>query len=65
VIIRGVILCVYELLPFAWGVVFGGMRWSNLEDVHNFVPCHPPHIDGQVDPSLLVVLVGLCHMLFG
>jgi hypothetical protein len=41
--------------------VVGGSRWSNMEGP--CAPCHFPNVDGQIDPSLVVVLVGLRCML--
>ncbi len=29
----------------------------------NYAPCHLPHVDGQMDPSLAIVLEGLQCML--
>ncbi len=31
----------------------------------NYAPCHLPHVDGQMDPSLAIVLKGLQCMLCG
>jgi hypothetical protein len=45
---------------FTFGNVVGKPRWSNMEGlcVH-CAPCHLPNVDGQIDPSLDVVHVGL------
>jgi len=34
-----------------------GQTWKN--HVHNCAPCHLPNVDGQIDPSLVMVLFGL------
>jgi len=45
-----------------------GQTWSNMEGqdgqtwkdhVHNYAPCHFPNVDGQMDPSLVMVLISL------
>jgi hypothetical protein len=47
-------------------IVVGGPRWSNMEThVCNCAPCHLPNVDGQIDPSLVVVLVSLQCVLCG
>jgi hypothetical protein len=33
--------------------------------VHNCAPCHLPNVDDQMDPSLVMVLIGLQCMLCG
>jgi hypothetical protein len=33
------------------------------DHVHNCAPCHLPNVDGQIDPSLAVIPVGLQCML--
>jgi hypothetical protein len=37
--------------------------WKDI--VWNYAPCHLPHVDGQMDPSLVIVLKGLQCMLCG
>ncbi len=42
------------------GVVVGrsnGQTWKDY--VHNCVPCHLPNVDGQIDPSLAMIPIGL------
>jgi hypothetical protein len=42
----------------------GGSRWSIWKNLlHNCAPCHLPHVDGQEDPSLAIVPIGLHCML--
>ncbi len=54
-----VIVCVDKVLPF--GVLllesWDGQIWKDHEQ--NCAPCHFPHVDGQVDPSLAIGLIGL------
>jgi hypothetical protein len=38
-----------------------GCCWK--DHVCNCAPCHIPNVDGQMDPSLVMVLVGLRCML--
>jgi hypothetical protein len=33
--------------------------------VCNCAPCHLPNLDGQIDPSLAVIPIGLYYMLCG
>jgi len=33
--------------------------------VHSYAPCHLSNVDGQIDPSLIVILVGLWCTLCG
>ncbi len=33
--------------------------------MRNGAPCHLPNVDGQVDPSLAIILIGLWYMLCG
>jgi hypothetical protein len=40
-----------------------GQTWKN--HVHNCASCHLPNVDGQIDPSLVVVLVSLWSTLCG
>ncbi len=65
VIARHVILCVQKVLPSGMLLLEGwdGQTWK--DHVRNCAPCHLPNVDGQVDPSLTVVLVGLSCMLCG
>jgi hypothetical protein len=34
-----------------------GQTWK--DHVHNYVPCHLPNVDGQIDPSLVIIPIGL------
>jgi len=54
-----VILCVQKVLPFAMLLLEGrdGQRWKDR--VCNCVPCHLLIVDGQMDPSLVLVLASL------
>ncbi len=53
-----VVLCVLEILLLEGQ---DGQIWK--DHVHNCAPCHPPNVHGQIDPSLVVILVGLQCML--
>jgi hypothetical protein len=65
VIIGHVILCVQKVVPFRVLLLEGqdGRTWK--DHVHNCAPCHLPNVDGQMDPSLVVVLVNLRCLLCG
>jgi hypothetical protein len=56
---------VQDVLPFGMLLLKGqnGQTWK--DHMHNCALCHHSHVNGQVDPSLVVVLVGLCSMLCG
>jgi hypothetical protein len=58
VIVGCVILRMWKVLPFRVLLLEGqdGQTWK--DHVRNCAPCHPPNVDGQMDPSLVVVLVG-------
>ncbi|KAH8953575.1 hypothetical protein BDL97_08G034600 [Sphagnum fallax] len=60
-----VILHVQEVLPFGILLLEGrdGQTWKN--HVCNCVPCHLPNVNGQIDPSLVVIPIGLRCMLCG
>jgi hypothetical protein len=51
------------------GFTFEGLLWKRWygqvwkDRMWNCAPCHLPHVDGQVDPLLLVIIVGLWCML--
>ncbi len=64
-IIRRVILQIQMVLPFSVLLLKGqdGQTWKN--HVHNYALCHLPHVDGEINPSLLIVIVKLCCMLCG
>jgi len=47
------ILCVRKALHFKEGR--DGQTWK--DHVHNCAPCHLPDVDGQIDPSLVYLLV--------
>jgi hypothetical protein len=36
-----------------WSFVVKGARWLDMEldHVHNYAPCHLPHVDGHIDLS--------------
>jgi hypothetical protein len=34
-----------------------------MEGPHVYVPCHFLHVDGHIDPSLVIVLAKLCCVL--
>jgi hypothetical protein len=38
---------------------------TQKDHVHNYAPCHLSNVDGQIDPSLTMVLDGLRCMLCG
>ncbi len=65
--------CDYKLCGFVClkgltfrSIVVGGMKWSNTKDqVHNCVPFHLPNVHGQIDPSLVVIPIGLWCILCG
>jgi hypothetical protein len=40
-----------------------GQTWKN--HVHNCALCHLPHVNGEIDPSLLVVFVEFRCLLCG
>ncbi len=50
---------------FFFGVLLlegrNGQTWK--DHVHNCAPCHLLHVDGHIDLSLVVIIVGLCYML--
>ncbi len=54
-----VILRVGQVLPFGVLLLKGrdGQTWK--DHVHNYAPCHLPNVDGQMDPSLTVILTSL------
>jgi hypothetical protein len=56
---------VQKVLPFGVLLLKGrdGQTWK--DHVHNCAPCHLPNVDGQMDPSLIMVLVSLQCMLCG
>ncbi len=55
---RRVIIHVRKVLPF--GVLLEGRDGQTWKDhVHNCAPCHLPNVDGQMDPTLAMVPVGL------
>jgi hypothetical protein len=60
-----VILRVWKVLPLGMLLLQGqdGQTWK--DHVRNYAPCHLPHVNGQIDPSLANVLVGLWYMLCG
>jgi hypothetical protein len=59
------ILRMREVLDFGVLMLEGhdGVVWK--DHVRNCAPCHLPNVDGTVDPSLVVVWVGLRCMLVG
>jgi hypothetical protein len=54
-----VILHVRKVLPSGMLLLEGqdGQTWK--DHVHNCAPCHLPNVDGQMDPSLTMVITGL------
>jgi hypothetical protein len=64
-IVRCVILQIQMVLPSNVFLLEGqdGQAWKN--HVHKCALCHLPHVDGEINPSLLVVLVKLRCMLCG
>jgi hypothetical protein len=60
-----VILCVHKVLLSKVLLLEGrdGHTWK--DHVRNCAPCHLPNVDGQMDPSLVVVPAGLRCMLCG
>ncbi len=64
-IVRRVILQIQMVLPSSVLLLDGqdGQTWKNY--VHNCALCHLPHVDGEINPFLLVVLVKLHYMLCG
>ncbi len=54
-----VVLCMKKILLFGILLLEGqdGQIWKAY--VWNCVPYQLPHVDGQVDPSLAIVLAGL------
>ncbi len=64
-IIGRIILMVWDVLPLGMLLLKGqnGQTWK--DHMCNCALCHLSHVNGQVDPSLVVVLVGLCCMLCG
>ncbi len=60
-----VILHVQKVLPFEIFLLEGqdGQTWK--DHVCNCALCHLPNVDGQIDPSLAVIHVGLQCMLCG
>jgi hypothetical protein len=65
VILRHVILQIQMVLPSSVLLLEGqvGQTWKN--HVHNCALCHLPHVNGEIDPSLLVVLVEFRCLLCG
>ncbi len=65
VIVECVILRVRKVLPFKVLLLEGqnGQTWR--DHVCNCAPCHFPDVDGQMGPSLAMVLIGLRCMLCG
>ena len=65
VIVGRIILRVREVLQSGVLLLEGrdGQVWK--DHVCNCAPCHLPHIDGIVDPTLAIVLAGLRCMLCG
>jgi hypothetical protein len=63
VIVGCVFLCVKNILPFRILLLedWDGQVWKN--HLQNCAPCHLPHVDGQVYPSLAIVLICLHFML--
>jgi hypothetical protein len=59
VIAGHVILCSQKVLPFEISLLEGGDGQTWKDNVYNCAPCHLPNVDGQIDPSLVVILVGL------
>jgi len=41
----------------------GDQTWK--DHVRNCVPCHLPNVNGQIDPSLVIIPIGLWCMLCG
>jgi hypothetical protein len=58
-IVGHVILHVQKVLPLRLLLLEGqdGQTWKDY--VWNCAPCHFPNVDGQIDPSLTMVLVDL------
>jgi hypothetical protein len=59
VIVGCVILCVWKVLPFGVLLLEGrdGQTWK--DHVHNCAPCQIPNVNGQMDPFLVMVPIGL------
>jgi hypothetical protein len=60
-----VILCVQKVLLSRVLLLEGqdGQTWK--DHVHNCVMYHLFYLNGQIDPSWVVISVGLCYMLRG
>jgi hypothetical protein len=58
-------LCVHKVIPFGMLLLKGqnGQTWK--DHVRNCAACHFPNVDGQMDPSLVMVLASLQCILCG
>jgi hypothetical protein len=60
-----VILCVQKVLPSRVLLLEGQDGQTRNDHVHNCVMYHLFYLNGQIDPFLVVVSIGLCCMLCG